>query len=190
MKNNAYWITKTGKIIEPDSRHILTIVKHPELFGETDKSIKNTFDKYNEHPLSNVEGEARNEVMLRVIKRGYIRIRLGGSRMNQKFSIQLNKLTPKVEDVLWMWARVVTDKKQVLDKYSDVIIHELNGNKMTRTSLDKIASGGSIKECISPNKTLNFIDTHIYKENELLELYKTDKIIGKYLITEGFYENS
>lgn len=164
MSEYAYWISPKCKIIKPKSRHILAVVRNPECFGETDKSIQQTFAKYNEPIHSNIEGKAREEILLRVIRRGNIRIRLGGTRRNQRWSIQLNKLTPKVNDYLWTWANQVINDGTAPDKYADVVIHQIGKNdKMTKTSLFDIASGSSIKE----NK--EFVLVKVYTEKELIE---------------------
>jgi len=76
----AYWITAKGEILKPESRHILAIVKKPKRFGETDKIVEDTFAKHGEQKMSNVEGKAREEKRLRVIRRGHIRIRFNGTR--------------------------------------------------------------------------------------------------------------
>jgi len=163
MSENAYWLTPQGKLIKPKSRHIITVVKNPTQFGETKKSLQTTFDKYNEQMNSNIEGKAREEILLRVIKRGFARIRLGGTKRNQRWSIQLNRLTSKLEDALWQWANQIIKDGSAPDKYADVIIHQIGkGDKMTRTDLNTIAEGGDIKE------QKEFI--RIYEEDEVKDL--------------------
>lgn len=168
MSGYAYWITPKGKIISPESRHIISVVKYPKKFGETDKTIDDTFNKYGEQKLSDIEGEAREEIMLRVIKRGYIRVRNNNTRNSQHWSIQLNKLTNKVNDILWEWANKIIREKTSLGRYSSVIIHELGRNdKLTQTTLDKIASGKSIRERKGYLTNDEVDEIRIYKENEL-----------------------
>jgi ribosomal protein S6E (S10) len=158
MSNFAYWISKSGEIMKPDSRHIGAVIKYPSKFGETKKTIQDTYDKHGEQLSSTVEGKAREEIMLRVIKRGYIRIRKGGTRRNQRWSIQVNKINSRINDYLWEWARQMLDSRVETDSFADVNIHQLSNNKMTKTSMNKIASGGSIQE-----------GKRIYREDELNE---------------------
>jgi len=168
MSAYAYWITPKGKIISPESRHIISVVKYPKKFGETDKTIDDTFNKYGEQKLSDIEGEAREEVMLRVIKRGYIRVRNNNTRNSQHWSIQLNILTNKVNDILWKWSNKIIKDGTALGKYSTVIIHELGRNdKMTQTTLDKIASGKSIREQKGYLTKEETNKIHIYTEDEM-----------------------
>ena len=170
MSENAYWVDPvSGKIHKPKSRHIATVIKHPTKFGETDSTIERTFKKHNEPISTSAEGKAREEVMLRIIKRGYIRIRKGGTRRNQHWSIQIDRINRKVEDVLWMWANKVINDGTADDKYADVVIHEFGKrDKMTRTSLDVIASGASISEARELIESLG--------EKRYLEIAETDKI--------------
>lgn len=179
--SSAFWITPKGQIIEPSMYHIVTVVKFPEKFGETKSSLQSTFDKYNEPMDSNIEGKAREEILERVVKRGFIRIRLGGTGSNQKWSIQLFRLTKIAGNALWMWAKQVTDKKMTNDKYADVIIHQLHNNKMTRTSLDVIASGETIRE----KSSIEF--SPIIQERDVgdmiydYETDSTDLLISRYI---------
>lgn len=155
---SAYWITPQGKVIEVNTFHIATIVSHPSEFGETKDSLKDTFDKHGEHINTNVEGKAREEIMMRVMKRGFVRIRKMGSRNDQRWSIQLNKMTTKINDALWMWSKEVEG-----DKYANVTFHFLYSNKIIKSSLDKISSGSSIvRECLSESIQL----FKIYSESE------------------------
>ena len=167
-RNSAYWIVPTGEILQPSAFHIQTVVKFPKKFGETDKTIQDTFDKHGENPQSNMEGKARDEIMKRVIQRGFVRIRFGGSGANRRWSVQLNKLTQKMSDIIWVWAKTIQDK--VSDKYADVFIHQLSNNKMTKTSLDVIASGATIRESVV-----------ILKESECHLLPDYNNLVEKYL---------
>lgn len=153
--NTAFWITPKGEILNPDIRHIGMILKHPRKFGETKQTLKDTYDRYEEPMSPTYEGTAREVVMERVIKRGFIRVRFGGTRNNQHWTVQLTKLNSKVEDILWLWAKKMIDSRVATDSFADVHIHQLSNNKMTRTSLNRVASGGSISE------------VRIYREDEL-----------------------
>ena len=75
------------------------VIKHPKKFGYTDQKIKDIYDKYGE-PLGQ-EGKAREEIILDLINHGWIRVR----RYNNKgYSININKMTKKVKDILFDWA--------------------------------------------------------------------------------------
>jgi hypothetical protein len=155
MSEFAYWINPKGQLQRPKTRHIASVIEEPEWFGETEESIKKTFDKYGEPVSTTVEGKAREDILLRVIKRGYARIRLNKTRRNQSYSVQIDRLTPKIEDTLFVWANI--QSKDAMDKYADVNVYELGrgsgSGKLTRTSLDRIASGAGVKESVSSRIT-------------------------------------
>ena len=150
-KTSTYWITPNGKILKPAQYHIGTVIDHPELFGMTDKQIKKIYDKHDEKISPFLEGKAREEIMTMLLKKKFIRIR------------------PKINDYLWEWSN--KESKQAQDKYADVNIHILQGNKMIRTSLDRLASGETIKESVGGNRRLltenECNQIHIYTEDEI-----------------------
>lgn len=53
--------------------HILTVIEAPALFGLTTESIKEAYERHNE-PIGH-EGFAREEIMIGLINKGWIRAR-------------------------------------------------------------------------------------------------------------------
>ncbi len=157
--NDCFWILEDGTIVIPDSLHILAIVSCPELFGESDRSIKNTFKRYHQQTSSNVESIAREEILLRVIKRNHIRIRKNILKRQQHWSLQLFELTPERKTSISAWAKYVCGLSG--DKYADIIIHQLYDNSKMKTSLVLLAGG-----CTAD------IDPVIVTQVELLRIYK------------------
>ena len=136
MNADCYWILLDGRIVIPDSLHILAVVAVPEMYGESQESIRETFRKYGQDPNSNVESTAREEVLLRVVNRNHIRIRKNTLKHNQKWKIQLFRLTQKRDTAICNWAKhVVVDG----DQYADVVIHELHNNSKKTTSINRLA---------------------------------------------------
>ncbi len=146
----AYWINPKGKVFELKGKlHIDYVIQYPKKFGETKDTIKNTYEKYKE-PIG-FEGKGREDIIKRVIKRGYIRIR----EYRDRWSIQLNKMTSKYSDIIWGWIKSI--KNIVTDQYGDVIIYELLSNKITRTSINKLSEGTII---------MNVINRRLLKEGD------------------------
>lgn len=139
MSDNCFWILTDGRIVVPDSLHIMAVVSAPELFGESEESILDTFRKYGQNPSSNVESKAREEVLLRVIKRNNIRIRKNILKRQQHYCIQLFELTTEREQTIAKWSKYVSGLTG--DKYADVIIHQCHDGSKIKTSLDKLAGG-------------------------------------------------
>jgi len=156
MNKRAFWINPKGKVFELKSGiHIGYIIKNPTKFGETKKTLQDTYDKYNENMPH--EGKAREEIMVRALVRGFIRIR----ETTRGWSIQLNKLTQKFDDFIWTWAKSIIGS--VNDKYADVTIHELITNKTIKKSFDQLAEDDLVDELL--NKHLN----KLYEDNPLRE---------------------
>jgi len=166
MPDNAYWLipwVDSGVGIIVSTRHILAILKNPEKFGETAKTCKATFDIHGEQMQSNVEGRARNEIVCRVLGRGFVRIRNNGKKHSQFWSIQSFRFSRPMHVVLWKWSNYIA-KQPGRDIFCDVVINEIGrGNSKIFTSLDIIAAGHFVN---------NFVEGH---ENMVLKMnYEND----------------
>jgi len=65
---NAYWVSPRGFVHEVPITHIDYIIKHPKPFGASLDQIKDLHDKHGEK--LGQEGKAREEIMLKYMKRG------------------------------------------------------------------------------------------------------------------------
>jgi hypothetical protein len=157
--SNCYWILTSGRIVIPDSLHILVVVSAPALFGESEESIQETFRKSEQDMRSNYEGKAREEVLLRVINRNNIRIRKNILKRQQHWSIQLYRLTAERKSSLSAWAKYMHGLSG--DKYADVTIHQLYDDSKMRTSLDQLLAESAVDE-----------DPVILKQSDLVGNYK------------------
>ena len=166
MLNDAWWITNRGDMLRLDQYHVGAVIKNPELFGYTTEKLKKIYAKYNEPYSPTLEGKAREEILYKLMKKKYIRIR---KKISGDYSIQLDALNPKMGDRLWLWAN--KESKDAFDKFADVTIHLLKGNKMIRTSLDQLASGATIKESIGGERRLLTA-----QECEKIKVYTEDEM--------------
>lgn len=135
----AYWISPKGKYMEPTLYHIGAIVNEPEKFGETQQTINDTFDKHNEHVTGKAEGKARNEIMKRVIERGFIRLRKYNTRRMQHWSIELHKMTRKKAQYISDWAKWAIEKKITTDLYADVKVVDISNFNYDTGTLHDLA---------------------------------------------------
>jgi len=138
MSPHAYWITPAGLVVCPAIRHIGTVLCCPEAFGETDATIKATCLRHGEQVSATFEGKARNEILARVIQRGFIRIRKEMTRRSQHWSIQYHLLTPMHHVALSNWAAYVLTTG--LDPLADVLLHCLRDTTTTAMSLRELAA--------------------------------------------------
>ena len=120
----AFFLSETGDLIHVADSHISTVIAEPDRFGLTPAEIETAYRKYGER--IGVEGEARRELLLRVISRGWIRIR----RYRNYWSVTAESLTPTVRDRLRTWAEKMLsgmDGYQEPDSYMPVKISSSDG---------------------------------------------------------------
>jgi len=96
--NIAFFLSSTGDLIQVADSHIATVIRDPERFGLTPTEIETVYRKYGER--IGIEGEARKELILRVISQGWIRLR----RYRQHWSVTAERLTPATDKLLRDWA--------------------------------------------------------------------------------------
>jgi hypothetical protein len=72
-RSDAYWISPSGTILASAGIHIEDIWNNPEKFGFSQEHITALHAKHGEQ--RGQEGEAREELMLDAMKRGWIRLR-------------------------------------------------------------------------------------------------------------------
>jgi hypothetical protein len=95
----AFFLSPNGHIVHVPQNHIATVIRDPETFGLTREEIETLYKEYGERV--GVEGEARREILLRIIADGWIRIR----RYRQHWSATAQALTPATQELLQDWAR-------------------------------------------------------------------------------------
>lgn len=123
----SFFISPKGELIDTKGSHIDTIFRFPQKFGLTKEYIESIYKKYNE-PLS-LEGKAREEILIELIKKGWIRIR----RYPNKFwSLQAKDLTKKVKSYIGQWASEILKGVQGFkenDRFMPVILSFSTGQK-------------------------------------------------------------
>ena len=137
MRSPAFFISPKGQVVDCEINHIATIVANPKKFGLTKEYLKMVYDKHGEK--MNTEGKARHEVILRLIKQGWIRIR----RYKNFWSINVDRLSGKVKAELQMWANDLIQGKlgeKEQDVYMDVRIDY--GSKVSMSKIKAMAQGG------------------------------------------------
>ena len=154
--NVAFWISKNGEMIEVENgNHIATVLKYPEKYGYTKQQLKDVYDRY--HETVGTEGKAREEIILSLVRKGWIRIR----RYENKFwSVTVNRMDRKVKDYLHSWASKIlkgTLGYRENDPYMKVNIIDSIGNQwgetvkgITQDELFKNESGRQIIPLLSP----------------------------------------
>ena len=144
---DGYWVSPKGEVLEVGrtKTHIQAVIKNPKKFKETKESIQKEYDKYEEK--MSWEGKAREVIMTRIMKRGWARIR----ERSSAWTVQVYKLTNKMNDVLWMWAKTI--EKDVYDKFAPVNIYDISkGSRVTKSiDFNVLASGKGVSENVEEN---------------------------------------
>jgi hypothetical protein len=71
----AYWISPDGDIYPVEKTHIQAVAENPKRYGTTLEKVKHEFEKYDEvFPFQ--EHKARRNILTKIIKTGWIRMRL------------------------------------------------------------------------------------------------------------------
>ncbi|MFW9942563.1 MAG: hypothetical protein ACFFFT_16105 [Candidatus Thorarchaeota archaeon] len=141
MHTKAYWIFPDHKVLETSSHH-QEVIKSPQIFGETVESVRETYKKYGEK--LGLEAKARDEILTRVIQRGFIRIR----ENRNNWSVQVWKLTDETRDRIHKWAKAKAVYNQVRDKYAHVKVTEVSkfSSIVFACTFDELASGSKRDE--------------------------------------------
>lgn len=132
----AYWY-KNGKLIEVGKikyktettdgiefgkTHIHDLVENPEIFGFTKEQIVSIYKKHGE-TVGN-EGEAREEIMKKVIKNGWIRIRHNTGRNLDRWIIQFDNYPARKHDLQRMINKMLSE--QILYNTDKVVLNGID----------------------------------------------------------------
>jgi len=123
MNGDAFWY-KNGKIIEVRGYHIHDIIGNADKFGITREEIEALYKKHNEH--MGQEGKAREEIMNRVIKDGWIRIRQYITKNGNSWSINFNSYTKQKKDIQNLISYLALDK-QIMKNEDTVALSSVDG---------------------------------------------------------------
>lgn len=97
VRGAGYWISPGGASFPVSQNHILTVIEAPEKFNMTREAIEAVYARHKE-PFGS-EGNAREELILDLVKRGWVRIRnYHGKRTGEYWSVNVNRLTTRVKD--------------------------------------------------------------------------------------------
>lgn len=120
----AFFLSQTGDLIHVPQNHISTVIADPQRFGLTREEIDAVYEEHGERV--GVEGEARRELLLRLISQGWIRIR----RYRNYWSVTAPSLSPPVWERLQGWAARLLegiDGFKEADRYMPVRISTTEG---------------------------------------------------------------
>ena len=132
-QSEAYWISPENIIFEVNKKHIDLIINNPSDFGVTRNYIETKYKDYNEK--LGFEGKARSDIMLELMKRGWIRVRYYGKNDIWKFQVYQFDLNEKK-----LITHFIIDgiNCKIIKKYSDINILVTKDDQIIRSSVTNI----------------------------------------------------
>ncbi len=135
----AFFISPGGKAIFVTGKHISDVLQHPAKFGVSRNEMEALHIKYNEK--LGLEGKAREEILVGLIRKGWIRIR---RYPNTGWSINISELNEPNRAHLLKWAvQILTGVKgfRELDEYMPVRVTPLTGPPIPSLTIKELAAG-------------------------------------------------
>lgn len=120
----AFWY-KNGKIIEVKTYHIEDVCDNYEIFGLSKEYIQSLYDLY--HEEWGTEGKAREQIMIELMEKGWIRIRETISRDGSKWTIQFDDYKKRKKDLQEIVSQLLLIKEDMKD-YDTLVLLQSNGN--------------------------------------------------------------
>jgi len=122
----AYWINPRGDHLPVPIHHISVVIDHPEVFNLTREHVLAVYEKYGEK--IGLEGRAREEIMLDLLKKGWIRLRENPKKHCWK--CQVWRFTDREHSLIGTWVRHMTEQVNGFEHYALEII---DTREQTRT---------------------------------------------------------
>lgn len=147
MKDFGFFISPVGKLIPVASAgtHIRTVINNPSKFKLKKDDIEKEYKKHNE--VVGSEGNARDEILKRLTKKGWIRLR----RYPQYWSIQFARMNSKVMKTIARFASSIlkgVGRYKETDKYIPIVAIGFEDGYQKKVELDYVAQTGTFNEAI------------------------------------------
>ena len=145
MKELGFFISPVGKLIPVagNGTHIGTIIAYPSKFGLKKADIKKEYKKHKEQ--LGVEGNAREEIIKRLTKKGWIRLR----RYPQYWSIQFARMNSKIMKTIAKFTQAILKgigKYKEVDRYIPIMAMGFYDGYQKKIELDHVAQTGTFKK--------------------------------------------
>lgn|SRR5574344_1505165 len=124
MNGKGFWF-KNGKIKQVEGTHINAVIKNCKAFGLTPDEIQAAYKKYKE-PIG-LEGRAREALMIKIIKNGWIRVRETYDSRGDCFTIQFYDFSRQKKDLQKLINYLLYDSEEI-KKNTQVTFLDIDGN--------------------------------------------------------------
>jgi len=137
----AFFLSPEGHLVRVPSNHISMVIAEPERFELTIEEIRAAYEKHGER--IGVEGEARNELILKVVSQGWIRIR----RYENYWSVTAPSLEPSVWDRLQNWAgKMLSGTNYFKEAHREMFLKISTPEGETHSTIGDLADGTCFSE--------------------------------------------
>lgn len=105
---SAYWITPDNEIIPVITSHIETIIDHPEIFGVSNEYLLSIYEKHKE--VVRTEGQARQEIISEIVKRGFVRVRRYKKVGQEYWSVNVKEINEASMEIIRQFFGLIDEK--------------------------------------------------------------------------------
>ena len=137
--NMAFFISPKGDVFSSDFSHIKMVTDNPKKFGITPDYVRKTYEKYNEK--MGIEGRAREEILMKIINKGWIHIR----KRPRYWSVNIDRISTKTKNLLKGWSKKLFESGEGRNK---VIINSVSGNYHKETTIEDMSEKNSLEESV------------------------------------------
>jgi len=161
----AYWVAPNGKSIDVGTNtHIKYIINNPKIFGLDKKKIIDKYAEYGE--TIGIEGDARGEIMMNLMKKGWLRVR--HIPRKDSWTIQTYYFGNKEKNNIWDWVREAR-KKNWANAFADIRILITKSGRIIDSSFSELVKGKKIFEIRKPIDEISFFDIIKIKNESTIE---------------------
>ena len=132
--DDAFWVTPDSKLIAVSRKHINQIIDRPEKFGLTRNTVEQEYAKASER--LGIEGQARANILLALLKRGWIRLRF--DPRSYIWTIQLWSLSDKAKAQIFDLALIARQGNLKGGTISAITVLNARGKAITEGSIQDI----------------------------------------------------
>lgn len=129
----AYWITPDYQVIPVKTSHIEMIIDHPEIFHVPYEVITAAYARSGE--AVRTEGQARQEIIIEIVKKGFVRVRRYTRPREEYWSININHLNGAALEIIQQFFGLICQGEfgcQEFDQEIPVFITAFDGHQTIR----------------------------------------------------------
>lgn len=144
---HGFWIDPKGKVIElsQGQTHINHIINNPEQYNQSEERLRSVYDKFGEIERYGKEGKSRDEIMLRLMRRGWVRIRKARAGGAFLWTVETIKFSNREKDNIYKFLNdnkasdvsitvLSRDGKKIMERHNSIhgLLEDLQESSLNR----------------------------------------------------------